>query len=412
MKNFCKTVAEMISVKNLLGKSATIPAEASLDGLSRQVLADRQRDEMLSMMAASSTTMVVTAEQQQQQPNKRAKVMVKNGTWDDVVAPEIALPNSRLPGNQLKSVDAANPTLVMRALYDDAQALAKALCEFKTFTPYMHLVFNEDGLSMQVLHSTRTLSVELTVPRSSFFSYDNLLEGTAVCLVVSSDAMCTVGDANGAATTQTLSFLYHQCGRDDEPLHILLNPRDNDPVTAIKVFYHLPHCEDEDTVQALPERQLQYEVRLDAHQFLAAVRRLAKTTSTIVLMLRQAADGALTLEMGGVTDTFAVTSLAFGHAEAAVRSPAQCTITCLEPRSPASRLEHFLNHRLLAPLIESVAKFGSLASAGEVVLGLGVRLDGKRGYAEEPVRVTFPMRAKTQAPFTVDAWICPEVVAT
>jgi hypothetical protein len=398
----------MISVKNLLGKSATLEIDASLDGLAQRVVEDRERDEMAQ--ASGSSTTVVTAAVPQQ-ARKKQKVAPKNSTWDTVVAPEIALPNARLPGNQLKSSNAANPALVMRALYDDAQALAKTLCEFEKFTPYMHLVFNEDGLSMQVLHSTRTVSVELTVPEASFFRYENLCKGTAVCVAVSSAAVKTFG-SNGAESTQTLSFLYHQCGRDDEPLHVQLNPRDNDPATAIKVFYHLPNCEDEDTVQVVPERQLQYEVRLDARQFLAAVRRLAKTTSSIVLQLRQAADGTLTFEMGGVTDQFAVTSLAFGHAAAADRTSAQCTIVCREPRSPASRLEHFLNHRLLAALIESVATFGSLSCASEVVIGLGVKADKKGGYAEEPVRLTFPMRTDTRAPFTVDAWVCPETEKT
>lgn len=394
----------MISVKNLLGTTSTLPKETSLDGLSKRVTEDRERDEM----AQSSSTTTVAA---QAQAKKKQKIAPKNSTWDTVVAPEIVLPNARLPGNQLKRSDAANPLLVLRALYDDAQALAKTLCEFEKFTPYLHLVFNEDGLSMQVLHSTRTLSVELTVPRASFFRYDNLCDGTAVCVVVSSAAVKTFG-SNGAESTQTLSFLYHQCGREDEPLHVQLNPRDNDPATAIKVFYHLPNCEDEDTVEVVPERQLQYEVRLDARQFLAAVRRLAKTTSVIVLMLRQAADGTLTFEMGGVTDEFAVSSLSFGHADADDRTSAQCTIVCRNARSPGSRLEHFLNHRLLAALIESVATFGSLSCADEVVIGLGVKADKKGGYVEEPVRLTFPMRTETRAPFTVDAWVCPEVVET
>lgn len=408
--------ARSIGYKNLLGKSMVITADASLDGLAQQVIVERERDELRALTVApsagsTSTTMVVEPFAVRKNKKRGAGVDVRDG----VVAPEIALPNARLAGNKPKSVGAANPALVMRALYDDAHLMTSVLCAFAKFTPFLHLIFDADGMSTQVLHSTRTVSVEMQVPAASFFRYDNLLPSTAIAVTVSTKAIQDVGGGM-AEKEQSMSFMYHQCGREDEPLHIQLNPRDNNEATAPRVFYHLPHCEDEDDVQAIPERQMQYEVRLDARRFLATVRKIAKLCSTVVLMMRQGADGALKFEMGGLGDNYDSMSISFGHAEAEVRTDAQCTIYCLEPGSPASHLSYFLNHRLLPPVIEAVASFGSIAPGTEVVLGLGVKLgagtaeDG--GYVEEPVHVTFPIRDGTSAPFSINAWICPETVRT
>lgn len=404
------SIFKKVAFRTLFGRQPAPAVDASLKNLVERVDAETERDELVDLLAApspQSATTLITGGQAQ----KRRRGAAKNSTWDDVVAPPIALPNSRLAGNQLKSANAADPTLVMRALYDDAQAITQVLAAFETFTPYQHLIFDEDGLSMQVMHASGAVSVELKIPRTSFYSYDNLLPGCEpVAVVVSSGAVHSLSECKGQSA-QTISFLYHQCGRTDEPLHIYLNPRDNNSATAIRVFYHLPNCEDEDNVQAIPEHQMQYEVRLSAQQLLSEARQLAKTTSCIVLMLRHDADGTMTFEMGGVSDAkFDARSCSFGHAEAEVRTQSQCTISCLQPGAPESNLAYFVNHRVLPQLLIAVAKFGSLTPASEVVLQFGVRLDALTGYAEEPVHVTFPMRSDTQAPFTVDAWIATQVV--
>ena len=392
------------ALKDLIGGPVNADAVKELADRVRQ---ERERDESMAPSVCSETTLVNDGP-----PSKKkrtAAAAAKNSSWADVVAPDIALPNARLPGNKLKSKNAADATLVMRALYDDAHALATALSAFEMFAPYLHLVLNEDGLSLQITHSSKTLCIELMVPRASFFCYDNLLEGTAVCVAVSNAAMRQLS-GNATESSQTISFLYHQCGRADEQLHVLLNPRDNDPATAISVFYHFPHNEDEDTVQHVPDLQMQYEIRMDSRQFLSSVRRLAKSTSSIVLMIRQLASGELAFEMGGSTDTFSSFSLSYAHAPADVRTASQCTIVCLEPKSDASRLENFLNHRFLSPMLESLARFGNLPAAKEVVLQLGVCRDAEQGYKELRLGVKFPMRTDTPAPFSIQAWLVPEVI--
>jgi hypothetical protein len=393
----------------LFGKVATMD-DQSLAALEAAARTTRERDEALQFMAVatSSTTVVEASDRDAVHRNKKQKTESKKQalTFAEVAVPKIALPNARMAGGGLKSANAGDPSSVMRVLYDDAHTLVQVLGVFEKFMPYMHLVFNDDGLSLQVNHSTGTVSLELILPRESFVRFENLVE-SAVCTVVSSSAVRAIPAS--AQSKHSLSFLYHQCGRADEPLHIQLNPRDGNSATAPIYHCHLPHCEDEENVVAIPEHSYQYQITMDAKTFLANVRLLTKSASTIVLTLRADANKQLCFEMGSVSGTdFSSMSLKFAHAENP--SPAQCTIARLAVGKPGSDLKFFTNHRLIAAVIELVASFGSVSSAQNIILRLGVVLDEKQGYREEPVRIEFPMRADTEGAFSVHAWVATKII--
>jgi len=407
----------------LFGKVATVD-DQSLAALETAARTSRERDEAMQVMAAaaSSTTIVEVNDRDRAHSTKRmyeadgarGTKRINTGakskqaqTFVDVDVPKIALPNARLPGNKLKSANAGDLSTVMRVLYDDAHALVQVLGIFEKFMPFMHLVFNEDGLSLQVNHSTGTVSLELIMPRQAFVRFENLIE-SAICTVVSSSAVRDVVAA-AAQSKHSLSFLYHQCGRADEPLHIQLNPRDGDSATAPSIHCHLPHCEDEENVVAIPEHSYQYQITMEAKPFLAAVRLLTKSASTIVLMVRTDTNKKLCFEMGSASGTnFSSMSLKFAHADEP--SSAQCTITPLATGQPTSDLKFFTNHRLIAAVIELVASFGSVSSARNIIIRLGVVLDEKQGYREEPVRIEFPMRPDAEGAFSVHAWVATKIV--
>lgn len=391
----------------LFGSATNLSRENTRDG----TVPEKEFDELKSaVQQESSTTVVVAPVPVAEGPptKKRATVSQKNRSLNDVVAPPIALPNPILPGNGLKNAQQGKERTtahVMRVLYDDAHALMDVLRAMEKFTPYLHLVFDESGLELQVLHSTRTLNIMLRVPRTSFVCYDNLIE-TAVCPVLSSKAVKEV--AGGAESNQSVSFLYHQSGRDDEPLHVQLHPRDGDSATALAMSYRLANCEDEDKVELVPDLTYQYQITFNARQFYGAVKRLAAVGNTLVLMLRSDAKNELCFEMGVASETtFSTTSIRFGHSTEP--SPVQCTIVRLAPKARESNTDYFLNHRVLAVLLESIALFGSTAPANTVVLRLGVKMDPGNGYNELPLHFHFPMRPQTQAPFTLDAYIATKI---
>lgn len=375
------------------------------------VVEEKEFEELKAAVELESrTTLVNVASPIDSVADKKRKhgaLNQKNRTMDDVVAPPIAVPNNKTPGNGFKSrkvenVPPQSTEQVMRLLYDDGHALLDVLSEMKKFTQYLHLLINDDGLELQVLHSSRTLNILLRVPRSSFVKYDNLHE-SAICPVVSSKAVEEV--AKYASANQTLSLLYHQCERSDEPLHVQLHPRDGNSATALAFSHRLNTFVDEDKVEVVPEFAYQYQIVFNAAQFYAAVKRLASTANTLVLMLRSDETGQLCFEIGGVSDAMHNTSsLRFGHSDEP--TSVQCTITRLVPENAReANLDYFLNHRVLGVLLEAAAHFGTTAPASMLTLRIGIEFDATNGYNELPISMSFPMRSNTQAPFTVDVTV-------
>lgn len=421
----------------LFGHKTKIAA-ASLDRLAERVVQERETAELYDCMKqsqtdiSSSTTVVEHAQpptkkrsfgestasttvvvEQVQAPAKK-RVGGKAGSfedWSGVVAPPILLPNNRKPGGGAKSDVPATAERVLRVLYDDAKCLGEVLAAFDKFMPFLHFVFNEDGMRITMLHSSKTVQVELFVPMASFFRFENLV-AESVYVVLSSAAVKRMGSA--ALKAHSLIMMYDQNGMSTEPLHVLLNPRDNLSSTAQSWMFHLPHSEDENDVQHC-DHAMQYRVRMDAALFLSNVRQLAKTSTVIVLMLRggnkNAEDGgaALSFEMGGLSsgDSFDSAVCHVEHAPAPTKS--QCVIERIDGADEAVSLKEFSNHRLLAPVLESVASFASTSAAEDIVIEMGVSFTNGT-LVENPVHVNFPMRPHSQAPFTVEAWMATKLV--
>jgi len=325
-------------------------------------------------------------------PSNKSKGSVAKKAKDTFVLPPIPARNTRRSGGTKKG---AGKLFV--AVYDNAAALGSVFCQLPKFEQQYALLFTAEGLQIEFIDVTRTTLVRLSVPCKAWKRYDQPLAG-AVSIVVSAEAMkrfCTLCNAS-----YSLTFMYDECGSADEPLHLMLYPRNGDPNDGQQIIMKVPPIDmEEETVS--PVGTYQYEVTVPCAEFLSTIRQLGKHATTISLRLSSTKFDMVSI---GENDMSILQYNMNRVADKDEMGAKTCTIERLPDADRSVNMQAFLDCQFSPVLIECVASFGTHSSCPRCAIRFGVDETG----SIRPAHVRFPFRDGESGHFVVDVWLAPK----
>jgi hypothetical protein len=182
---------------------------------------------------------------------KRGKRLDENGDDEDGGAEldDDGNDNNRNNNNTVKT---------FRAVYPNAKELGGVLAAIRVLATDIPLEFTKDGLRIEIVDSSHAMMMQITVPRSSFLVYENVLTKTLIVV----PAKHLQESASLFTSDSTLTLFQPQTVDSKEPLGFQICPANGDRTTGIVETFGITPIDAEIESLAIPDLADMYQFRV------------------------------------------------------------------------------------------------------------------------------------------------------